>query len=326
LKVCCGRILAMNSSDCRIFAANSHPALAQEISKTLKMPLGKVDLRRFSCGEIFVNFEDSVRGKHVFLIGTTGRGSVNEDFMEIFLMADAARRSFAKKVHVVLPHFGYARQDKIHNARESISAKLMANLLVKAGCDHLITLHLHSDQIQAFFDVPVDNLHAKKILVQKVKDERIQDPIVVSPDAGGAKFAKKFADLLGVDLAILHKTRPAHNKAEISQLIGNVAGKSCILVDDMVDTAGSVCAARETLVRSGSNEQVFLVATHPIFSGQAIERLSAANFAKIFVTNSMPLPQDCTKDLPIEQISIAPLVSSVIESIMSKKSVSKLFF
>jgi len=310
----------------RIFAGTTHPFLAKEIAKILKIDLSKITLKKFSCGETFVNLEDSVRGKHVFIIGTTSRETINEDFMETFLLCDAAKRSFAKKVHVVLPHFGYARQDKIHEARESISAKLMANLLIHSGADHLITLHLHADQIQAFFDVPVDNLNAKKMFIKKLKQENISRPVIVSPDAGGAKFAKKFADLFDAELAILHKNRPSHNKSEIVHVIGDVKGKTPILVDDLIDTAGSVCAAKEALIKNGSNQEVYLIATHPVFSGQAVEKMEKANFKKILVTNSIPLPEKAKNKLNIEIVSVAPLISNVIENVMRHKSVSKLFF
>ncbi len=314
-------------TDFRLFAGTVHSELADEIAKLLNVPLANITLKKFACGEIFVNLEDSVRGKHVFIINTTTRYTVNEDFMETFLMCDAAKRSFAKKVHVILPYFGYSRQDKIHKAREAISAKLMAKLLVEAGADHLITLHLHADQIQAFFDVPVDNLNAKYIFVEELKKEKIENPVVVSPDAGGAKYAKKFADALGADLALLHKTRPDHNKAEMmSNVIGDVKGKTPILVDDMVDTAGSVLGAKNALIEAGANDNVYLVATHPIFSGPAVDRLAEANFHKILVTNSLPLPEDAEKKLNLQVVSVAPLVANVIQNVLEKRSVSKLFF
>lgn len=317
--------MTTQDKDFRLFAGTAHPELANEIAKLLGEPLSRITLKRFLCGEIFVNLDDSVRGKDVFIINTTRSGSVNEDFMETFIMCDAARRSFAKKVHVILPHFGYARQDKIHFARESISAKLMANLLVQAGADHLITLHLHADQIQAFFDIPVDNLYAKKLLADIIIKEKIKNPIIVTPDAGGAKYAKKFADLLGFDLAILHKSRPEHNKAQISHVIGDVKGRTPILVDDMIDTAGSVVSAKDALIKAGSNKDIYLAATHPIFSGPAVERLKEAKFKKIFITNSIPLSKEA-KELNTHIVSAAPLIANVIENVLRDRSVSKLFF
>lgn len=317
--------MTSDNKNFRLFAGTAHHKFAEEISALLREPLSKVTIKKFSCGEIFVNLEDSVRGKDVFIISTMRSGSVNEDFMETFIMCDAAKRSFAKKVHVILPHFGYARQDKIHFARESITAKLMANLLVQSGADHLITLHLHADQIQAFFDIPVDNVYAKKLLADVIIKEKIKNPIIVTPDAGGAKYAKKFADLLSFDLAILHKSRPEHNKAQVSHVIGDVKDKTPILVDDMIDTAGSVISAKEALIKAGSNKNIYLVATHAIFSGPAIERLKEANFKKIFITNSLPLSKEA-KELNIQVVSAAPLIASVIENVLQDRSVSKLFF
>lgn len=318
--------MTLNTDNFRLFAGTAHPALAQEIASLLGTTLSKVTLKKFACGELFVNLEETVRGRHVFIINTTDRETVSENFMETFLLCDAAKRSFASEVHVVMPYFGYSRQDKIHEAREAISAKLMANLLVRSGADHLITLHLHADQIQAFFDVPVDNLNAKRLFAEELKKEKIKNPVVVSPDAGGAKYAKKFADLLGADLAILHKTRSAHNKSEtMSHVIGDVKGKTAIIVDDMVDTAGSVYGAKNALLKAGANSAMYLVATHPVFSGPALERLKEADFHKILVTNSMPLPKGAEK-LNIRVVSIAPLMAQVIKNALEHRSVSELFF
>ncbi len=314
-----------NNNNFRIFAGTAHLEFAKEIASILNHDLSEITLKRFACGEIFVNLEDSVRGKDVFIINTARGGLVNDDFMETFLMCDAAKRSFARRVHLVFPHFGYARQDKIHKARETIAGKLMANLLVKSGIDHLITLHLHADQVQAFFDVPVDNLSIRRLFVERLKTENIKDPIIVSPDAGGAKYAKKVADLYGADLAILHKNRPDHNMAEVVNIIGDVEGKTVILVDDMVDTAGSMCAAKEALIKKGANEDVYFVATHPIFSDPAVSRLKKANFKKIFVSNSMPLSKEASK-LNVEVVSVAPLIANVLENVMLNKPVSGLFF
>lgn len=309
----------------KIFAANSHPELAEEIAKLLGVSLGKRTLKKFSCGELYINFDESVRGNDIFLVATCRTGFVHEDFFELFLMCDAARRSFAKSVHVVIPHFGYARQDKIHSARESISMKLCADLLTQSGANHVITLNLHADQSQAFFDIPVDNLSARKLLVDHFQKQDLRNTIVVSPDVGGAKFAKKFADTLGVGLAILHKSRPEHNKCEMSHVIGDVKGKRTILVDDMIDTAGSVCKAKEVLVAQGALDKVSLCATHAIFSGPALERLAKAKFAEIVVTNSLPIiEENPLKNLTM--ISIAPLISNVIMNVLREKSVSELFY
>jgi len=308
----------------KLFATNAHEDLANEIAHLLKMPLGKRTLKKFSCGEIYINYDETVRGQEVFIVGTIRPTDVHEDFFEIFLMCDAARRSFARSVHVILPHFGYSRQDKIHSARESISMKLCADLLTQSGANHLITLNLHADQSQAFFDVPVDNLSPKKIFVQYFQEKKLKDAIVVSPDAGGAKSAKKFADELGTDLAILHKSRPTHNESEVSHLIGDVQGKTPIIFDDMIDTAGSVCNTKTALLENGAQDEIYLCATHPIFSGPAIERLNEANFAEIVITNSIPV--DTEKIPSIKQISIAPLMAMVVDNVLHEKSVSELYY
>ena len=315
----------MSQTKFKIFSGSSHPILAKEIAKLIKKPLGKIQLSNFSCGEKYVVMDETVRGHEVFLIQTCTDQNVNEDYMELFLMCDAMRRSFASKVHVILPHFGYARQDKIHVPREPISAKLISDLLVASGADHIVTFQLHADQAQAFFNVPVDNINANKIFSSYFKKKKLKDIVVVSPDAGGAKNAKKFADDLHVPIAILHKSRPAHNIAQITHVVGNVKNKTCVIYDDMVDTAGSVMTAKEALIKNGAKKDVYLCATHPIFSDPAAERLRKAKFKEVVVTNSMPIAKE--KKFPgLKQISIAPLLASVIQSVTHQKSVSSLFY
>jgi len=286
--------------------------------------LGKITIKRFSCGEIYINVDETVRGKDVFLVQTATE-NVNEDYMELFLLIDTMRRSFANSVHVIIPHFGYARQDKLHEARETISAKLMADLIIKSGADHIVTFHLHSDQIQAFFDVPLDNLNTRKMFAKYFKNKNLNDLVVVSPDVGGAKAAKKFANELDVPIAILSKSRPEHNKATIDHVIGEVAHKTCILYDDMIDTAGSVCRAQSALVKKGANPDIYLCATHPVFSGDAIENLSTASFKEVVTTNTIPVPTE-KKFKGLKQISIASLIAEVIDHVIRKTSVSSLYF
>ncbi len=315
----------MSKSNFRLFAGNAHPALAQEIAKLIKMDLSEITIKKFACGEVYINIDETVRGKEVFLIHTTRGGSINEDYMELFLMCDAMRRSFAKKVHVVLPHFGYARQDKLHEARETISAKLISDLLVKSGAEHLITMHLHSDQNQAFFDVPVDNLNPRNMFVDYIKQKGITDGVIVSPDAGGAKSAKQLADKLGFSIAILHKTRPSHNISEVTHIVGDIKGKTPIIYDDMVDTAGSICNAKDILIKGGSNSDVYMMATHPILSNPATERLRKAQFKEVVFTNSIPIPKD--KEFPgLKVLSIAPLLAAVMEGVIQEKSITPLYF
>jgi len=315
----------VDTSDFRIISGTSNPEFAEEIANILGTKLSKVTIKEFSCGEIYVNLDETVREKEVFIIQTTRTNYMNRDLMELFILCDAAKRSFAKRVHVVIPYYSYARQDKLHAPRESISAKLMADLLTTSGAEQIITINLHTDQIMAFFDIPVDNLNARKLLAQIIKEKNISDPIIVSPDAGGAKMAKSFADELGYPLAILHKTRPEHNVSEVTHVIGNVKGKTPIIFDDMIDTAGSVCGAKRALIESGSNTDVYLVSTHPVFSGPAVERLSEAKFKEVIVTNSLPLKSE-QKFEGLIQVTIAPLIAEVIKNTIEKKSVSSLYF
>jgi ribose-phosphate pyrophosphokinase len=308
----------------KIFSGSSHPELAKAIAKALKVKLGKIKLTDFSCGEKYVALEETVRGQEVFIIQTAG-DQVNEDLIELFLMCNAAKLSFASKVHVIIPNFGYARQDKVHVPREPISAKLMSDLLVKSGADHVITLQLHADQAQAFFDVPVDNLNAHGLFANYFKKKKLKDVVVVSPDAGGAKNAKLFADRIGAPIAILHKNRPGHNKSEVTHVVGDVKNKICVIYDDMIDTGGSVVSAREALLKKGAKKEMYLAATHPIFSGSAIKRLSKAGFKEVVVTNSVPLGKH-KQFKGLKEISIAPLLAGVIKSVTSQKSVSSLFY
>jgi ribose-phosphate pyrophosphokinase len=308
-----------------IFSGSSYPQLAKEIADILHMEVSPATIKEFSCGEIYVNLDESVRGKEVFIVQTTRTGNVNKDFMELFLLCDAAKRSFASKVHVVLPYYSYARQDKIHAAREPISARLFADILVKSGADRIITMHLHSEQIQAFFDVPVDNLNSRKMLANIIQEKNLHDPIIVSPDAGGAKMAKRFADELNLPIAILHKTRPEHNVSEITHIVGDITNKTPIIIDDMVDTAGSVCSAKQALIDKGSLEDVYLVSTHPVFSGPAIERLKNAQFKEIIVTNTLPLLESQFIE-NLTQVSVAPLLAEVIKNTIENKPISNLYF
>jgi ribose-phosphate pyrophosphokinase len=304
-----------------IFSGKSCPNLSEDVARELNISPGKIDLKKFSCGENYVRYEESLRGKKVFLIQTCRTGKMNDDLMELFLMIDAAKQSFAKEIIVIIPYLAYSRQDKIHAAREGISAKLIANFIQKAGANQVINLHLHCDQIQGFFNIPVDNLNPSHLFVDYFRGKKINDLVVVSPDAGGAKSAQKFADELNVPLVIMHKQRPAHNVAEITKIIGNVAGKTPIIIDDMIDTGGSVCGAKEALVKNGSNEDVYLCATHAIFSGPAIENLNKANFKEVVCTNSLPLPKNLNN---LQEVSIAKLLASAIKNIAENSSVSKI--
>ncbi|MBU0577693.1 ribose-phosphate diphosphokinase [Patescibacteria group bacterium] len=315
----------MAQSKFTLFAGSSHPELAKEVAALTKGGLGKIKRSTFSCGEKYVVLEQTIRGQEVFLLQTCRDQLVNEDFMELFLMINAAKLSFAKKVRVIIPHFGYARQDKVHIPREPISAKVMADLLVTAGADHVIAFELHADQAQAFFDVPVDNISVHKLFASYFKSKKLKNAVVVSPDAGGAKNAKKLADDLGVPIAILHKSRPEHNKARTTHVVGDVKGKTCIIYDDMIDTAGSVAAAHEALTKSGAGKDMYLAATHAIFSGKASKRLAQAGFKEVVVTDTIPILKE-KKFKGLKQISIAPLIAHIISNISHQKSVSSLFY
>jgi ribose-phosphate pyrophosphokinase len=308
-----------------IFSGSSHPGLAREVAKATKEPLGKIKLSTFSCGEKYIALEQTIRGQEVFLIQTCRDQLVNEDYMELFLMINAAKLSFARKIHVIIPHFGYARQDKVHVPREPISAKVMADLLVKSGADNIIAFELHADQAQAFFDVPVDNISLHRLFADYFKKKKLKDVIVVSPDAGGAKKAKQLADDLGAPIAILHKSRPEHNKARTTHIVGDVKNKTCIIYDDMIDTAGSVAAAREALVKNGAKKDIYIAVTHAIFSGKAPQRLAKAGFKEVVVTDTLPLTKD-KKFKGLKQLSIAPLLANVITNTTHQKSVSSLFY
>jgi ribose-phosphate pyrophosphokinase len=304
-----------------LFAGSSHPALAASLSKELGAPLGSLSIKTFAGGERYVRFGESVRGKEVYILQTATR-NVNEDLMELFLLCQAAKLSFAKSVHVIMPHMAYSRQDRVAEPRESISAKLVADLLEKSGADHVLVLELHSDQIQGFFSVPADSLTSRHIFSQYFLKKNLKNLVVVAPDVGGAKRAKKFADLLGADIAILHKSRPQHHKVEIHEVVGDVNGKTCILYDDIIDTAGTLVSAKEALMERGAKE-VYAVATHAIFSPPAIERLKEAKFTEVIVTDSIPVDPKAIPGLVV--LPIAPLLANVIRQIESGQSVTDVY-
>ena len=306
----------------RLFSGSSHPALTAAIADGLGIEVGKVCLKDFSCGECYVRYEESVRGKDVYIV-QTGSLNVNQDIVELCLMCQAAKLSFASSVHLVIPHFPYARQDRVAEVREPISSKLIAQLLESAGADHIVTLDLHSDQIQGFFSIPVDSLKARKLFAQYFLDKGLEDPVVVSPDEGGAKRAKKLADMIGADLAIMHKTRPQHQQAEIVEVVGAIEGRTCILFDDMIDTAGSLCSAKDALLERGANADVYAAATHGIFSGPAADRLTKAQFKEVIVTDTIPNEPGLFPSLQV--ISTAPLLTDVIKNISAGKSVTKVY-
>lgn len=305
-----------------IFSGSVYPELAEEIADNLDVELGEIKLEKFANGETYARYMESVRGEDVFLVQSIS-GSVNDALMELLIMTDAARRASAGRIHAVITHYGYARQDRKAAAREPITAKLVARMLETAGIASVTTIDLHQGQIQGFFEKPVNHLTALNLFVEYFKEQELDNICVVSPDVGRAKVAKKMSDLLNADLAIMHKGRPSHNVAEITSIIGDVEGKNCILNDDMIDTAGTITAGMKVLKDRGA-KSVRVSATHPIFSGPAYERLENSVADEIVVCNTIPIPEDRLHG-KIKQISIAPLFASAINNVFTNGSVSTLF-
>ncbi len=305
-----------------VFAGSSNPELAEGIVEHLGISLGEVKIKQFANGEIYVRFLESVRGADVFLVQSVC-APVNSTLMELLIMVDAAKRASARSITAVISHYGYARQDKKSAAREPITAKLVADLLTTAGVDRVITMDLHQGQIQGFFDQAVNHLTALPILAEHFADLGLPNLCVVSPDVGRVKVAKKFADMLGASLAVLHKGRPDHNVAEITHIIGEVADKVCILSDDMIDTAGSVTEGAKAVLEAGARE-VYVTATHGLFSPPAYDRIAEAPVKEVVVTNTLPVPLE-RRDDKIRVLSVAPLFAHAIDNVFRDESVSELF-
>ncbi len=305
-----------------VFSGRSNPALGEEIVEHLGIHLGKVELATFSNGEIYVRYKESIRGANVFVVQTLA-DNINNNLVELLIMVDALKRASAHKVFAVIPHYGYARQDKKAAAREPITAKLVADLLTTAGIDRMVTVDLHAGQIQGFFNVPVDHLMGLPILSGYFKEKNLHDLVVVSPDVGRVKMAKRYADKLGASLAILHKTRPAHNVAEITHIIGEVKGHPCLMIDDMVDTAGTLVSGAKAIIDHGATE-IYAGATHAVLSGPAIERIEKSPIKELVTTNTIPIP-DSKMISKIKVLSIAGLLSQAIRNVYEDRSVSELF-
>lgn len=311
-----------NDQSLKIFSLNSNEPLAQEIAKNIGTSLGKCTVSAFSDGEIQINIEESIRGCDVYVIQSTST-PVNHHIMELLIMIDALKRASANSINIVMPYYGYARQDRKARAREPITAKLVANLLEKAGASRVLTLDLHAPQIQGFFDVPIDNLQGVPILSDYIKTKNLEDIVIVSPDHGGVTRARRVADRLKAPLGIIDKRRPRPNVAEVMNIIGNIEGKTAILVDDMIDTAGTITIAADALVEQGAKE-VYACCTHPILSGPAIERIRKSQIKELVVTNTIPIEDEKRID-KITELSVAPLMSEAIIRIHELKSVSTLF-
>lgn len=310
----------------KIFAGNAHRALAEEICSHLGIDLGKAVTDRFSDGEFNFSIGENVRGSDVFIIQPTCPPT-DQNLMELLIMIDAFIRASAKRVTAVIPYFGYARSDKKDRPRVPISAKLVSNLIVKAGAHRVLTIDLHAAQIQGFFDIPVDHLYARPIIVEYFKANPISDLVVVAPDTGGAERARAYAKRLDAGLALCDKRRERANEADVMNIVGDVAGKNCLIVDDMCDTGGTICKVAEALHNAGANEIVACF-SHAVLSGNAVENISASHLKKVIVTNTVPLNERaCSlRDTGrIEVLSVGRLLASAINSIHDETSVSSLF-
>ena len=308
----------------KIFSLSSNRALAQEIAKVVGLELGKCSVNRFSDGEIQINIEESIRGCDVYVVQSTS-APVNDHLMELLIMIDALKRASAKTINLVMPYYGYARQDRKARAREPITSKLVANLIEIAGATRMINLDLHAPQIQGFFDIPTDHLMGVPILGDyfKTKNFNRDDIVIVSPDHGGVTRARRLADRLKAPIAIIDKRRPRPNVAEVMNIVGHVEGKIAILIDDIIDTAGTITLAANALTEAGAKE-VYACCTHPVLSGPAIERIQNSNIKELIITNSIVLPEEKKID-KITELSVAPLLGEAIIRVHENISVSTLF-
>jgi ribose-phosphate pyrophosphokinase len=304
-----------------LLSGTANRPLAEEIGKHMGLPLGDVTIKQFADGEIFVRLNQNARGRDVFIIQPTPPPA--ESIMELLLLMDAAKRASAARIAVVIPYFGYARQDRKDQPRVAIGAKLVSYLIEAGGADKVLGMDFHTHQIQGFFDIPVDHLYAAPVLTQYFKDLNLKDPVVVAPDVGAAKMARGFARRLNANFAIIDKRRPSHNTAEVMQVIGEVEGRSCIIVDDMIDTAGTLATVVAALKERGATD-VYAAATHALFSGPAVDRLQNSDVKEVVVTNTLHLPPE--KRFPkLRILSIAELLARAIRYTHSNESVSQLF-
>lgn len=306
----------------KMFALNSNRELASEIAVLLGCELGKCSVSRFSDGEIQINIEESVRGSEIYIIQSTSQPG-NEHIMELLIMIDALKRASAKTINVVIPYYGYARQDRKARSREPITAKLIANLLEISGANRVITMDLHAPQIQGFFDIPLDQLIGVPILAQYFERKGLEDIVVVAPDNGGVVRARKMASILHAPIAFIDKRRPQPNIAEIMNIIGDIEGKNAIIIDDIIDTAGTITLAANALVEKGA-KAVYACCTHPVFSGPAMSRIQSSPIKELVITNTIELPEEKRID-KITSLSLAPLLAEAIIRIHNEKSVSTLF-
>ncbi|MDG1482937.1 MAG: ribose-phosphate pyrophosphokinase [Myxococcota bacterium] len=311
-------------SDIKLFTGNANPVLAEGIASVLEIPLGKASVSRFSDGEININIEENVRGRDIFLLQPTC-APTNDHLMELLIMGDACKRASAGRITAVIPYYGYARQDRKVSSRAPITAKLVADLLSASGLNRILTMELHAGQIQGFFDIPVDNLYSSGALCTYIERVTVGESlVVVSPDAGGVERARAYAKRLGASLAIIDKRREKANISEVMHLIGDVHGKTAVLVDDMVDTAGTLTKAAGAVIKHGATK-VYGICTHAVLSGPAIERINASPLESMIVTDSIPLQPDAVKSSKIEVVSTAKLFGEAIRAIHHNDSISRLF-
>jgi ribose-phosphate pyrophosphokinase len=315
----------MNSEFLTLFTGNANPVLANAVAKELNLPIGKAFVGRFSDGEIQVEIQENVRGKNVVVIQSTC-APTNDNLMELMIMIDALKRASASRITAVIPYFGYARQDRRpRSARVAISARIVANMLQSvAGIERVLTMDLHADQIQGFFDIPVDNIYASPVLLADLQQQKSKDLIIVSPDIGGVVRARAMAKQLGCDLAIIDKRRPKANVSEVMHLIGEVEGRHCVIMDDIIDTGGTLCKAAEALKERGA-KGVTAYCTHAVLSGGAVARIAASQLDEIVVTDTIPLTDEARLIKKIRQLSVAPILAETLSRITKGDSVMSMF-
>lgn len=311
-------------ADFMVFSGNANPKLAQQIVTRLGIPMGDATVSQFSDGEIAVELNENVRGREVFVVQPTC-APTNDNLMEMIVMVDALRRASAGRITAVVPYFGYARQDRrVRSARVPITAKVVADMMVAVGIDRVLTVDLHAEQIQGFFDVPVDNVYGSPVLLDDIRAQKYENMIVVSPDIGGVVRARATAKQLGIDLAIIDKRRPKANVAEVMNLIGDVEGRTCILIDDMVDTAGTLCGAAKALKKFGA-EKVIAYCTHPVLSGNAIANIEASVLDELVVADSIPLQDDAINCGRIRQLTLSKMLAEAMRRLSNEESLSAMF-
>ena len=314
----------MANGDMMVFTGTANPKLAKEVASHLGIGLGRATVDRFSDGEVMIELLENVRGRDVFILQSTCMPT-NDSLMEVMVMVDALRRSSAARITAAIPYFGYSRQDRRpRSARVAITAKVVANMLTSVGVNRLLTMDLHSDQIQGFFDIPVDNIYATPILLADLWKRDYPDVVVVSPDVGGVVRARALAKQLNSELAIIDKRRPKPNVAKVMNIIGDVAGRTCVIMDDMVDTANTLCEAASALKQQGA-AKVVAYCTHPVLSGTAVERITQSHLDELVVTNTIPLREDAAACSKIRMLSAAELLAETIRRISNEDSVSSLF-